>query len=63
MEIVLPLLIFISLVVIGVMVWLFFSLSSRGQFDDLEAPGRRILMDDDGPVQPPKQSLPDAKSD
>ncbi len=51
MEI-LGLLIFISLVVIAVVIWLFFRMSSSGQFDDLEAPGRRILMDDDEGVPP-----------
>ena len=51
MEI-LGLLIFISLIVIAIVIWLFFKMSSSGQFDDLEAPGRRILMDDDGGVPP-----------
>ena len=51
MEI-LGLLIFISLIVITIVIWLFFKMSSSGQFDDLEAPGRRILMDDDGGVPP-----------
>jgi len=49
----LPLLIGISLIVIGCVVWLFFRMSSSGQFDDLEAPARRILLDDDRPEQPP----------
>ena len=35
---VLPLLIVISLVVVGLVVWLFFRMSSGGQFDDLETP-------------------------
>jgi cbb3-type cytochrome oxidase maturation protein len=38
----------ISLVVIALVIWLFFQMSSGGQFDDLEAPARRILLDDDG---------------
>ena len=37
---------------IAIVIWLFFKMSSSGQFDDLEAPGRRILMDDDGGVPP-----------
>ncbi len=63
MEI-LGLLIFISLIVIAIVIWLFFKMSSSGQFDDLEAPGRRILMDDDGGVPPeaakttPRRSAP-----
>ncbi len=51
MEI-LGLLILISLIVIAIVIWLFFKMASSGQFDDLEAPGRRILMDDDGGVPP-----------
>jgi len=51
MEI-LGLLILISLIVIAIVIWLFFKMSSSGQFDDLEAPGRRILMDDDGGLPP-----------
>lgn len=49
---VLPLLIVISLAVIAAAVWLFFKMSDSGQFDDVEGPARRILMDDDRP--PPK---------
>lgn len=44
---VLPLLIVISLLVVGLVVWLFFRMSSGGQFDDLETPAQRILLDDD----------------
>lgn len=46
---VLPLLIVISLVVLAIAVWLFFRMSDSGQFDDVEGPARRILMDDDRP--------------
>lgn len=48
MEI-LPLLIVVSLVVIGLAAWLFFRMSDSGQFDDTEGPAHRILMDDDRP--------------
>jgi len=44
---VLPLLIIISLIVVGLVVWLFFRMSAGGQFDDLESPAQRILLDDD----------------
>lgn len=50
---VLPLLIFISLAVIGLAVWLFFRMSDSGQFDDVEGPARRILLDDDRPPEAP----------
>lgn len=48
---VLPILIVISLVVVGLVVWLFFRMSSGGQFDDLETPAQRILLDDDSGPQ------------
>jgi len=46
---VLPLLILISLAVIGLAVWIFFRMSDAGQFDEGEGPARLILMDDDRP--------------
>lgn len=48
------LLIPLSLVLIGVIVWAFIWAVRSGQFDDLEGPAHRILMDDDGPHPPPK---------
>ncbi len=47
---VLPLLIVISLAMLAFAVWLFFRMSDSGQFDDVEGPARRILMDDDRPT-------------
>ena len=44
------LLIPLSLVLIGVIIWAFFWAVRSGQFDDLEGPAHRILMDDDDPV-------------
>lgn len=41
------LLIPISLVLIGLMVWAFLWAIQSGQFDDLEGPAHEILMDDD----------------
>jgi cbb3-type cytochrome oxidase maturation protein len=46
MEIVF-LLIPLSLVLVGGIVWAFFWAVRSGQFDDLEGPAHRILMDDD----------------
>jgi cbb3-type cytochrome oxidase maturation protein len=37
----------LSLVLVGVAIWLFFGASDSGQFDDLEGPALRILRDDD----------------
>jgi cbb3-type cytochrome oxidase maturation protein len=48
MEI-LPFLIVISLGVLALAVWLFFRMSDSGQFDDIDGPAHRILMDDDLP--------------
>ena len=50
---VLPLLIVISLGVLGLAVWLFFRMSDSGQFDDIEGPAQRILLDDDKAHDPP----------
>ena len=48
------LLIPLSLLLIGLIVWVFFWAVRSGQFDDLEGPAYRILMDDDSPtVEPP----------
>ena len=41
------LLIPLSLVLVGGIVWAFFWAVRSGQFDDLEGPAHRILMDDD----------------
>jgi cbb3-type cytochrome oxidase maturation protein len=37
----------LSLVLIGAIVWAFLWAVKSGQFDDLEGPAHRILMDDD----------------
>jgi cbb3-type cytochrome oxidase maturation protein len=42
-----PILVGISLVVVGLVVWIYFRMSSNGQFDDLDSPAQRILLDDD----------------
>ena len=41
-----------GLVFIGVLFWAI----KRGQYDDLEGDGNRILMDDDDPMMPDKKS-------
>ena len=43
------LLIPLSLVLVGVIVWFFVWAIQSGQFDDLEGPAHQILMDDDSP--------------
>ncbi len=45
------LLIPISLVLVGIAIWLFFRMSDSGQFDDMSGPAHAILMDDDRPAE------------
>ncbi len=53
------LLIPISLVIMGVAIWVFLWAIRSGQFEDLEGPALRILMDDDDPRIPRKPQLKD----
>jgi cbb3-type cytochrome oxidase maturation protein len=46
--------VFVLLIILGV----FWSIKS-GQFDDLEGPAERILMDDDDPMLPYRRRLSD----
>jgi cbb3-type cytochrome oxidase maturation protein len=39
----------LSLIMVGVAIWIFFGAADSGQFDDLEGPALRILRDDDTP--------------
>ncbi len=43
------LLIPLSLVLVGVIIWALFWAIRSGQFDDMEGPAHRILMDDNKP--------------
>ena len=63
---ILYLLIPLGLVLLGVAAWAFMWAVRSGQFDDMEGPAHRILMDDDDPRIPGKKSqekhtLPEAK--
>lgn len=46
----------LGLVLLGVAIWAFMWAVRTGQFDDLEGPAHRILMDDDDPRIPGKAS-------
>lgn len=46
------LLIPLSLLLLGIAVWAFFWAVRSGQFDDLETPAWRILLDDDSKPPP-----------
>ena len=50
------LLIPISLILLGLIVWVFLWAVRDGQFDDLEGPAHRILMDEDKVVDRQKNS-------
>lgn len=61
---VLYLLIPLSLVLVGVIVWIFLWAIRSGQFDDMEGPAHRILMDDDDiPDEQPAQDDSEKKQD
>lgn len=60
MEI-LYLLIPISLIIMGIAIWVFLWAIRSGQFEDLEGPAHQILMDDDDPRIPRKPKLNEDK--
>ena len=47
------LLIPLSIAVVFIALWVFFTASDGGQFDDLVGPGLRVLQDDDTTPEPP----------
>ena len=51
---ILYLLIPISLIIVAIAVWVFMWAIRSGQYEDLEGPAHRILMDDDDPLVPHK---------
>ncbi|GAB4507390.1 MAG: hypothetical protein Tsb0026_02630 [Sulfuricaulis sp.] len=57
MEI-LYLLVPLAVILAGVIVWAFLWSIRSGQFDDLEGPAHRILMDEDDAPPPPPDNKP-----
>jgi cbb3-type cytochrome oxidase maturation protein len=55
------LLIPLSILLVGVIIWFFVWAIRSGQFDDLEGPAHRILMDDDGPQEEPQDDAAQKK--
>ena len=49
---ILYLLIPISLIIVAIAVWAFMWAIRSGQYEDMEGPAHRILMDDDDPLVP-----------
>ena len=60
MEI-LYLLVPLAVILAGVIVWAFLWSIRSGQFDDLEGPAHRILMEEDEPVGAPEPAKSDAQ--
>ncbi|MDZ7661764.1 cbb3-type cytochrome oxidase assembly protein CcoS [Thiohalophilus sp.] len=54
-----PIAVIVMAVAIGALVWAVRS----GQFDDLEGPAHRILMDDDDPRIPSRREEPESRGD
>jgi cbb3-type cytochrome oxidase maturation protein len=57
------LLIPISILIVFIALWVFFTASDNGQFDDLVGPGLRVLQDDDkasGEADDPAENKADA---
>lgn len=64
---ILYLLIPLSLVILGFAIWAFIWAIRSGQFEDMEGPAHRILMDDDDPrvpraAEPKRQDIDDSSS-
>lgn len=60
------LLIPISILIVFIALWVFFTASDNGQFDDLVGPGLRVLQDDDkasGEADDPAENKADAGAD
>jgi cbb3-type cytochrome oxidase maturation protein len=46
----------LSVFIVVLAAWVFFGAADSGQFDDLDGPGMRILLDDDDSVAAPSTS-------
>ncbi len=57
------LLIPLSLLLVGLIVWIFIWAINSGQFDDLEGPAHQILMDDDSPDTTPSDHHKDENNE
>ena len=58
MEIV-YLLIPVVLCLVAIIIWVFLWAVKSDQFEDLEGPGHRIIMDDSDKITPPKKDEPE----
>ena len=53
----------LSMVVVAGLVWAAFWAIRNNQFEDLEGPAHRILMDDDDPKIPTREEVTDEEDD
>lgn len=53
----------IAVLLIAGAIWFFVWSVRTGQFEDLEGPAYRILMDDDDPLIPPEARIPPRRPD
>ncbi len=53
----------IAVLLIAGAIWFFVWSVRSGQFEDLEGPAHRILMDDDDPLIPPEARVPRQRPD
>ena len=53
----------IAVLLIAGAIWFFVWSVRTGQFEDLEGPAYRILMDDDDPLIPPEARVPPKRTD
>jgi cbb3-type cytochrome oxidase maturation protein len=61
---ILYLLIPVSLIIVAIAIWVFMWAIRSGQYEDMEGPAYRILMDDDDPMVPRRpQSKSETKPD
>lgn len=61
---ILYLLIPVSLIIVAIAIWVFMWAIRSGQYEDMEGPAHRILMDDDDPMVPRRpQSKSETKPD
>lgn len=52
----------ISLALVFLAIWIFFRMADSGQFDDMEGPAYRILLDDDMSAQTDESGRADSAS-
>ena len=48
----------LSVILVFLAIWIFFGMSDSGQFEDMEGPAMRILLDDDMAAEPSLPSEP-----